>query len=176
MKKLALMGLGAMVCFMGLTACGGGNKEDEKESNPATVTKPTSVALSPEQQQNVAERIEKGQPLTDKEFLGVIRYVGEFAQKAAPFDGEEDYDNAGSKGAKEAAESIEKLKAEYPYYDIYAKYVENTPLDKLSKEDMELINAYAYYQSFNAPNGYTLPEPKPIVVDDQNDTITPVNP
>lgn len=176
MKKFALMGLGAMVCFMGLTACGGGNKEDEKESNPATVTKPTSMALSPEQQQNVAERLEKGQPLTDMEFLGVIRYVGEFAQKAQPFVDQKINSNAGSKEAKEADDSMKKLRAEYPYYAIYARCVENTPLDKLSKEDMELINSYANYEWFSTPAGYTLPEPKPIVVDDQNDTITPVNP
>lgn len=97
----------------------------------------------------ICTKIQNKEALAPDDYTIIINYVGEYAEKAqdyvvnAPLD-------------EEKTAEFDKLKAEYPCVDIYRDCIKATPLDAFTPEQMQLIEKYAGYIEFAAPEGFNI--------------------
>ena len=108
----------------------------------------TSCTGTVDEAGKVAEKMKTGQQLDPADYSTMIKYVGEYAEKMQPYVVE------GTEGQYDAEKA--KLAEEYPYVAEFRDCIAHTSLDQLSEEDMQLVNKYAGYIEFTAPEGTTI--------------------
>lgn len=112
----------------------------------AAITFASCEATSnPEQ---VAEKIKNGQQLEQEDYTVMIKYVGEYAEKMQPYV----VNGTGNEYASEMAD----LKAQYPYVVEFRDCLAKTPDTQMDSDNMNLIQKYAGYVEFTAPEGTTI--------------------
>lgn len=124
MKKIKTIAVCSVLVMMGLTAC-------QQTSERAC--------------QDVANKIESKEVLSQDDYTRMIEYVGEFAKKTQ--------DAVVNDPDGEMQGVIESLKKEYPLVDTFRNCIKNTPIDKFDADNQALIQKYAGLDEFSAPEG-----------------------
>lgn len=124
MKKI-LFSLMALIAAITVTSCGDNQNADQ-----------------------VAEKIQKGEQLTQDDYTTMIKYVGEYAEKMQPYV----VNGTGNEYETEMA----NLKAEYPYAVEFRDCLSKTPDAQMDEDNQKLIEQYAGYVEFTAPEGTTI--------------------
>lgn len=135
MKKRLIRILSAFACsafFLTLAACGSG-------------------VPSPE---SVANRLNGGESLSDKDYTAMIDYCGKYAKEAQTY-----YDiingqpNDSTATAIDAGNDLAALYGSYPYLDLFRTTLSTTELSSLSQANQKKVEKYAQYQDFPLPQG-----------------------
>lgn len=95
----------------------------------------------------VANKLQAGEQLNEQEITELINYVGEYAKKA---QGDVD-DEVNGTDTAEAAVDMNKLNEEYSHIDLFRDYIKNLDVSTLSEANLALIQKYAHYEEFTAP-------------------------
>ena len=127
MKKIRTIAACAVMALIGLTAC-------QETSERAC--------------QDVANKIESNEMLTNDDYTRMIEYVGEYAQKAQEY--------VVNDNSEQLQGVLEQLQKEYPLVDTFRNCIKNTPIDKFDADNMALLQKYAGLTEFTAPEGMTL--------------------
>ena len=134
-----------------------------------------SQGHSPE---NVAERIQKGEALTEADYTVMIDYCGTYATKAQTLQDAIDNLPAGSDEAAAKATDLRELTDSYPLLTIFNKKIESATQQEVGEANVQRINGFASLIWFNAPDWAQIdtdPDAAGFVeqINDSGDTITP---
>lgn len=133
MKKLSFILLVAILSIIGMTACNNTSEMEKKASQ-------------------VAEKIDKGEPLSETDYNVMIQYVGDFAEKAQPID-----DSIINDVNSEAAQKqLDSLKQHYPLIEKFRTSIHNARVSDLGPENVTLINHYGTLLEFTLPAGMSI--------------------
>lgn len=133
MKKIHILITLALMAVFGLMSCGH-KTEIEKKAD------------------SVAEKIDKGEPLTELDYNVMIQYVGDFAQKAQPFDDS----IINEKGIDDAQRQLDSLKEKYPLVDKFRNSIHDALVADLGPDNVTLINHFGHYIEFTIPAGMSV--------------------
>ena len=144
MKKIKFILSAMLMGIVGLTSCNNASdKAAEGAADSAKADAKDSVLI---------KKIEAKEALTPEEYSKVIKYVGEYAEKAQKFL---DMQNADPTSA-EAQTGLDNLKKEYPEYELYKGCIKTVAKDKLSENDLKEIGKYAGLVYFTVPDWYEI--------------------
>lgn len=148
LKAAAGMMAAAVVAIAGMTAMSScGNKN-----------------VTPE---DVANKIEAKEALSDADYSTMIDYCGDYAKEAQPyFDIINAAPNDSTRRAEEAASNLADLYAKYKYLDTFRTQLDNTDITALDKSNQDKINKLSEYSSFPLPAGAGAALENPDVVGD----------
>lgn len=127
MKKIKTFAVCSVLALMGLGAC---QQTEERAC------------------QDVANKIESNEVLTNDDYTRMIEYVGEYAQKAQ--------EAVVNDPSGEMQGVLETLQKEYPLVDTFRECIKNTPMDKFDENNLALLQKYAGLTEFTAPEGMTM--------------------
>lgn len=127
MKKIKTLLAFTFVVLLGLTAC---QQSVEREA------------------QNVADKINNKEALTEDDYTLMIKYVGEYAEKAQPI--------VVNENGQQMQGQLDAIKQEYPLADIFRNCIKSTPIDKFNKDNLDLLQKYGGLVEFTMPEGMTL--------------------
>lgn len=121
----------AVAVMIGLVSCGEGTDKKDKE---------------------IATKVVNHEALTPEDYSRIIKYVGEYAEKA------QKYVDMKINGTDDgtADKELAALNAEYPYVDAFRGCLRQTSVSQLSEKDMELVHKYAGLIEFTAPADYNI--------------------
>lgn len=100
----------------------------------------------------VAEKIEKGESLTQGDYSCVIEYLGKFAEKAQPVQDEINNLPAGDAAAEKFSARLAEIRKEYPLVDTFNSVLERTTPEEVGADNVALVDKYAGYEWFTAPS------------------------
>lgn len=110
-----------------------------------------SKVPTPEQ---VAQKIDNKETLSESDYTSMIDYCGEYAEKAQSlFDVINAQPNDSTEAAVKATSDMAALYAKYPYLDMFRTALANTDVTALGKDNEKKVNEYAKYQAFPLPGG-----------------------
>lgn len=104
------------------------------------------------QADSVAEKIDKGVPLTETDYSVMIQYVGDFAQKAQPIDDTIINDDSNP----DAQRQLDSLKERYPLVDKFRNTIHDALVADLGPDNVTLINHFGHYLEFTIPAGMSV--------------------
>ena len=105
----------------------------------------TSCGNTADDAAKIAEKIQNNETLEASDYTAMIKYVGAYAEKLQ--------DAAVNGTDAQLNEEVTQLNAEYPYAELFRSCIAKTPITQFSDEDMKLIEKYAGYVEFTAPDG-----------------------
>lgn len=106
---------------------------------------------SPEE---VANRINTGESLSEKDYSQMIEYCGVYSEKAQKyFDIINAQPNDSTAETIKATDQLAALYGEYTYIDLFRGRLEQTELSQLGAENEKKVNGYAKYEAFPLPIG-----------------------
>ncbi len=108
---------------------------------------------SKESAEKVAEKITSGQTLDENDYGVIIRYLGDFAEKAQPI---QDKINNSETATPDLDNEMAQLHSAYPLTGVFNTALENSSEDKVGKENMKLLEKYAPLEWFTAPSWLTV--------------------
>ena len=153
MKANIFTALCVLACFCLLVACG-------------------SVNPTPEQ---VAQKIADKQPLTDADYSTMIKYCGDYAEKAQTYYDIINGQNVTPTETQQATSDLASLYAENKYLDAFSAALYAVDESQLGKENVEKVKKYSSLQAFPLPGGAGKALENPAVVgmiEDMPDTDT----
>lgn len=109
-----------------------------------------------EQSAKVAEKIEKGETLTQGDYMAMIEYLGKFAEAAQPVQDQINNLPYGDAKAAEYQKQLDDLKADNQYLALFNEELAKTPQATLGAENVKLVDKYAGYEWFTAPDWATI--------------------
>lgn len=98
--------------------------------------------------QDVANKINNHEELTNDDYTRMIEYVGEYAEKA------QQYVVAADDAENQAA--LQKLQEEYPLVNLFRDCIKQTPADKFDSDNKALIEKYGGLVEFTMPESMSL--------------------
>lgn len=104
--------------------------------------------------EEVANRINTNQSLTEADYTQMVDYCGKYAVEAQQY-----YDiinaqpNDSTAEAVKATNQLADLYGNYAYLDLFRNKLENTDMSQLGAENEKKVNEYAKYQGFPLPGG-----------------------
>lgn len=101
---------------------------------------------------DVAAKISSGATLTQAEYTTVIDYLGHFAKSAQPLQDQINNLPAGDPKAVELQQQLDRLKEKDIYLDLFSSMLARTPQAQLGADNVALVNRYAGYEWFDAPD------------------------
>lgn len=104
----------------------------------------------------VAKKIQDGASLTQGDYTTVIEYLGKFAEKAQPVQDQINNLPAGDAKAAELQQQLDALKGKNKYIDLFQSVLAKTPQATLGADNVALVNKYAGYEWFTAPDWATI--------------------
>lgn len=104
----------------------------------------------------VAEKLNAGEQLSQKEYGVAIDYCGKFAEKAENIQALIDALPDGSPEAGKEAGKLADLKDSYPYLDLFGKAIQTATQEQVGTDNVSKINKYAPLVWFNAPAWATI--------------------
>ena len=134
MKTLKLI-LAAMLIMAGASACS--NKDEAAR---------------------VAEKIEKGDPLTQGDYTAMIKYVGDFATKAQPVQNRINNMSADNPEASRLTAQIDSMRNTLPYLELFTGTICKASQSEIGKDNVDLVNKYAPLEWFTSPDWATVSE------------------
>lgn len=141
MKKISICLAMAVFGLAGLNSCG--DSSDKGGTDTLADTLDTVAALDDSAQTP---------SLTAEEYSKMIKYVGEYAEKAQVYL---DQQNADPTSA-EAAEGLKTLAEEYPDLDAYRSNIANAPVGSMSEDNINEMGKYAGLIEFTVPSWYEI--------------------
>ena len=127
MKKIKAIALFSLLTVLGLASC---QQTEERAC------------------QDVANKIQNNEALTDDDYTRMIEYVGDYAQKAEQY--------VVNDNSEQLQGELQQLNKEYPLVDTFRNCIKNTPLDKFNSDNMALLQKYGGLTEFDVPEGMTL--------------------
>ncbi|MDE7380717.1 MAG: hypothetical protein K2N03_01140 [Muribaculaceae bacterium] len=107
---------------------------------------------SKESTEKVAQKIASGQTLDRSDYTTIIKYLGDFAEKAQPI--QDKINNADS--ATPALDSeMAKLHSQYSLTGVFNTALENSNAEAVGEENVKLLEKYAPLEWFTAPSWLT---------------------
>lgn len=100
----------------------------------------------------VAEKIEKGEALTQGDYTCIIDYLGYFAKEAQPIQDKINNLADGAPEADEFVKQLDKLKADNPHIDLFNSVLGKASQSELGAENVALVDKYAGYEWFTSPS------------------------
>lgn len=100
----------------------------------------------------VAEKIQKGETLTQGDYTCMIEYLGKFAEAAQPIQDNINNLPYGDSNAAEYQKQLDDLKAKNEYLTLFNNELAKTPQATLGAENVQLVDKYAGYEWFTAPD------------------------
>lgn len=100
----------------------------------------------------VAEKIQKGETLTQGDYTCMIEYLGKFAEAAQPIQDNINNLPYGDSKAAEYQKELDDLKAKNEYLTLFNNELAKTPQATLGAENVQLVDKYAGYEWFTAPD------------------------
>ena len=127
MKKLHLICAMSLLALVSLVSCQNPHKEADA----------------------VAAKLEAKETLTQPEIGEIIKYVGEYAQKA-----QGDVDSiVNDQDTPKVKVDMEKLNKEYVNINLFKDYLKSLDFTTLDDSNLQLIAKYAHYEEFVTPPG-----------------------
>lgn len=105
---------------------------------------------------DVAKKIQAGETLNQEEYTAVIEYLGNFAEKAQPIQDEINNLPYGDPKAATYQEQLDKLKESNKYLELFNSTLAKAPQASLGADNVALVNKYAGYEWFTAPDWATI--------------------
>ncbi|MDE5774574.1 MAG: hypothetical protein K2H86_09000 [Muribaculaceae bacterium] len=132
MKTLKMMLCLVLVC-MGISAC---SNQDEAA--------------------NVAKKIESGATLDQADYTVIIKYLGDFAEKAQPIQNQINNMSSDNPEASKLAEEVENMRASNKYLDLFNDCLKKATEAEVGADNVNLVNKYAGYEWFTSPDWATI--------------------
>lgn len=104
----------------------------------------------------VAQKIEKGETLSQDDYTCVIEYLGKFAKEAQPIQDKINNLPAESPAAADIQKQLDKLRAENPHLDLFKSVLAKASQSELGAENVALVDKYAGYEWFTSPDWATI--------------------
>lgn len=101
----------------------------------------------------VANRINTDQSLTEADYSGMIDYCGKYAQEAQKYYDEINAAGNDSTVVAKATMELAELYGKYTYLDLFRNKLASTDMTQLGAENEKKVNEYAKYQGFPLPQG-----------------------
>lgn len=104
--------------------------------------------------EEVANRINSNEEVTEADFTSMIEYCGKYAKDAQKY-----YDIINAQPTDSTAEAIKAtseladLYADYPYLELFRGKLAQTEMSALGAANEKKVNEYAQYQAFPLPIG-----------------------
>lgn len=100
----------------------------------------------------VAEKLEKGETLTEQDYKVMIEYCGDYAKKAQTyFDILNSEPNDSTEAAIKATDELANLNSSATYLDIFRKAIYAGDENELGSKNVELVKEYSNYEAFPLP-------------------------
>lgn len=126
MKKLGTILMTALVAVLALSSC----------------SEPTA-----RQEEAIATAIQNNEKLSNDQISTMIKYVGEYAEKAQPL-----YDDIiNGQNDSIAGVKIQDLTSEYPALNLFRNRIKTLPKSWLNDENLQLLQKYGQYLEFSMP-------------------------
>lgn len=109
-----------------------------------------------DQAAEVAKKIQAGDTLTQEDYKTVIEYLGNFAEKAQPIQDQINNLPYGDPQAETFTKQFDKLKESNQYLDLFKSTLLKAPQASLGADNVALVNKYAGYEWFTAPDWATI--------------------
>lgn len=109
-----------------------------------------------DQAADVAKKIQAGDTLTQEDYKVVIDYLGGFAEKAQPIQDQINNLPYGDPKATGLQQQLDKLKESNNYLDLFKSTLAKAPQAVLGADNVALVNKYAGYEWFTAPDWATI--------------------
>lgn len=106
--------------------------------------------------EKVGEKIESGQQLTPSDYKVVIDYLGKYAEEAQPIQDNINNLPAGDPKAAPYQEELNQLTDKNNLLDIFRTALEKASQSELGADNVALVNKYAGYEWFTAPDWATI--------------------
>lgn len=104
----------------------------------------------------VAKKIQAGDALTQAEYTTVIDYLGNFAEKAQPIQDQINNLPYGDPKAATFQKQLDELKEKNTYLELFNSTLAKAPQATLGADNVALVNKYAGYEWFTAPDWATI--------------------
>lgn len=101
---------------------------------------------------DVAKKIEAGDSLTHAEYTTMIDYLGHFAEKAQPIQDQINNLPYGDSKATALQKQLDEMKSQNTYLELFQSTLSRAPQAQLGSENVALVNKYAGYEWFTAPD------------------------
>lgn len=128
MKRFGFLGIALLI--MAFVACGPTKSEEDK----------------------VAEKIDAGQTLTEKDYTVVVDYLVKYAQEAQKYQDVVDNQPSGSAEAQEATDKLAALTSSYSLLDPFNKALEASTVEQVGPDNVSKVNQNASLTYFTAPS------------------------
>lgn len=109
-----------------------------------------------EESAKVAQKIEKGEVLTQGDYTTIITYLGEFAEKVQPIQNQINNMESNNPESMKLTEEVSKIRDEHKYLDIFNKCLGATTEEQIGADNVALVNKYAGFEWFDAPDWATI--------------------
>lgn len=106
--------------------------------------------------EGVAEKIQKGERLTQGDYTAMIEYLGNYATEAQKYQDVIDYEPSGSAAATEAAKKLSTLTGEKQYLTLFTHVLSQTTAAQVGADNVKLVDKYAGLIWFTAPSWATI--------------------
>lgn len=114
------------------------------------------TSCSADQAAEVAKKVTAGENLTEADYTVVIDYLGSFAEKAQPIQDQINNLPYGDAKANELQQQLDKLKENDKYLELFKTALAKAPQASLGADNVALVNKYAGYEWFTAPDWATI--------------------
>lgn len=104
--------------------------------------------------EQVAQKIDSKETLSEADYSTMIEYCGEYAKKAQKY-----YDiinaqaNDSTSEYSRAAQDLVTLKSEHPYVDMFRTAIYAADDSQIGEKNVKLVKEYEKYQAFPLPEG-----------------------
>lgn len=116
----------------------------------------TAACSRADQAADVAKKIQVGDTLTEAEYTTVIDYLGRFAEKAQPIQDQINNLPYGDAKATALQQQLDEMKSKNTYLELFQSTLSRTSQAQLGADNVALVNKYAGYEWFTAPDWATI--------------------
>lgn len=115
-----------------------------------------SACSNQEEAAAVAKKIESGASLDQADYTVMIKYMGDFAEKAQPIQNKINNMSSDNPDASTLVEEIDKLRESNKYLEMFTNCVSKASQEEVGADNVALINKYAGYEWFTSPDWATI--------------------
>lgn len=109
-----------------------------------------------EESAKVAEKIEKGESLSQGDYTVMIKYLGDFAEKVQPIQNQINDMSADNPEAAALTSKIDSLRSSLSYLSLFTDYVVKSSQKAIGEDNVAMVNKYAPLEWFTAPDWATV--------------------